>query len=141
MHISDFFKNKELFDSHAHINSLSYQYGLDRMLGQTELQVLDVGTDVESSKRSLKISSEFKSVNSFIGIDPEVFIPTSEDFIGLDKDSNWIEEQYNILKELIVKSHKKVAGIGETGMDYYWLKDVDILDIEKSKRLQEKLFE
>ncbi len=146
MHISDHFKHNFLFDSHSHINADSYNHDLDKIIHNAlnnDVQIIfDMGTTLKSSQKSVKIAQEYEGkVYSFIGIDPEVFIPGSEYFLGLDKNEKWFEEQYDSLKKLITDNSGLITGIGETGMDFHYItlnKDPQGMI---SQRFQERLFE
>ncbi len=163
MHIRSLIKENRLFDSHAHLNFEGYNKDLEQVINRaldSKVEVIyDIGTDIASSKRSVGIAKKFPEVvYSFVGIDPEIFLLGSEMFIGLDKDNKWIEEQYSTLKDLALENTKYIKGIGESGMDYYWLekltnenegsinsnkevkKTKDLQMIKKSKELQEALF-
>lgn len=132
-----------LIDTHAHINSREFDKDIEKVIkdsvksGVTE--IWDVATDIESSIKSLVISSNYPNVKSFIGIDPENFIPGSEFFKGF-KDDIWFENQNFELKNLIEENHHKIIGLGETGIDNYWTKKLDFEQQRKSLEQQEKMF-
>lgn len=142
---------EKLFDSHAHVSDSLYSKDIDSVVMSAEQSsvnaILDVAVDIESSKRSIYLSQTYPGrVFSFVGIDPEVFIPQSPFFIGFDKDQTWFEEQYNILTELITQNKEFIIGIGESGMDYhhnqfnYEGDRISHEDLENSNELQERLF-
>lgn len=137
----------DLFDSHCHLNDKTYAVELDDVVTNAMdsgiKSLFDMSVDLDSVKRSLEISKKFKEVKSFIGLDPDVFIPGSEVFLGLDKKDIWFEEIEIFLQKLINENSSNIKGIGETGMDFYWIeKDDSLSEGEKrlSKQLQEKLF-
>lgn len=138
MHIRDLIKENRLFDSHAHLNFEGYDKDRDevvkRALDNGVEVIYDIGTDIESSRKSVELAKKFKGVVfSFVGIDPEIFLPGSEMFIGLDKDEEWLEEQYEILRDLISKNKEFIAGIGESGMDFLRLGQI-LKEAEDTKR-------
>lgn len=101
-----------MFDSHCHIN--------DDILFDRRKEVIEnalscgvrgflcVGWDVESSKKSLQIASEFENVYAAVGIHPE-------NVDGCEIDD--LEEIKSLAKD------PNVIAIGEIGLDYHWRKD------------------
>lgn len=125
-----------LFDSHCHLFSDQFDQDRGDVLKAASKnsveKVLDVSIDIESSKKSLEISQQYEKVESFIGIDPQIFIPGGDGFIGLDFDDSWFEKKYGEIEHLILKNRDEqtsvinnIIGLGETGMDFYWLKRID----------------
>ncbi len=138
---------KGLIDSHCHLNSVVYDKDRAGLITQAReagvAQIWDVGIDIESSRKSIEISkSSSGMVKSFVGIDPEVFIPGSPLFIGNDIENSWFEQQFKILDDLINQNHTLIVGIGESGMDNHWAvgHPASQNDIEASLNLQKKLF-
>ncbi|MCA9380761.1 TatD family hydrolase [Candidatus Dojkabacteria bacterium] len=133
-----------LIDSHCHINFGGYDEIIEDILKRCAEnsieQVWDIGTDINSSKKSISMAKEHPEIKSFIGIDPEVFVPGSEYFVGFDKNDEWIEQMFNELNNLIEENKDYVIGIGESGLDHYWFKEKSKEDQENSSRLQEQLF-
>ncbi len=169
MHISDFFKQNFLIDTHAHLNSDVFKDNdsvisiknkensnindnelransldniIDKCLDNNVLQILDVAVSIESSIKSINISKKYSNVKSFIGIDPEVFEPNSEMFIGFEINDKYFENVFSNLEYLILKNREDVFGIGESGLDYYHNlnSNLDNELINKSKQFQERLF-
>lgn len=149
MNISDVLNYEFLFDSHVHLTSKDLAVKVEEVVKQAEDNgvklIFDIGTSIETSLLAIENSRRFKNVRAYIGIDPEVFEPGSELFIGLDKDDSWFEEQKETLSKLIVQNIEFLGGIGETGMDFHWLNKLEKEghnsdEIEQSKVLQEKLF-
>jgi len=146
MHISEILNYNYLFDSHAHINAPEFASELENIIhkakGADVQQIFDIGVDIESSKKAIENAKRFKGiVMAYVGIDPEIFQPGSHLFEDLDKDDVWLGEKYNELKMLIEKNREFIAGIGETGIDHYWLREKEEEITNKSKKLQQKLFE
>lgn len=146
INIASLFNEDILIDTHAHLNSIEFDKNRDELLSLAEingvLKILDVAIDLESSKRSIEISSRNKNVKSFIGIDPEVFEPGSLLFKGSELEDNFFSNLYKELKSLLIENKKYIFGIGETGMDFYHnsiggLTEEQILE---SNINQEKLF-
>ena len=66
--------------------------------------ILNVGWDIESSKRAIEIAEKYPNQYEAVGIHPH------------DAEA-YGEEEERILEHLAV--NKKVVAIGETGLDYY----------------------
>ncbi len=140
------FLNK-LIDTHAHLNASVYDNDLKEVIQSASQsgveQIWDVSVDLESSRKSCEIAKKYSNVKSFIGIVAEVFIPGSDLFADLNTKLSWFDQAKKDLKELFVNNKENIVGIGETGMDYYWIekdKSVSFESKKRSKFLQEKLF-
>lgn len=140
-----------IFDSHAHINSSHFDLNREEVIKKAREQklasVFDVSTNLESALLSLDISSRSNGfIKTWIGIDPEVFVPGSDLFVVQEIKKDWFDLNFQKLDEVITSYKEYIVGIGETGMDYYWLEnvyktqDIDKELVKKSKKLQEKLF-
>ena len=96
-----------LFDTHVHLNDVSYenyQEIIQNALSNGVKKMVVVGFDLDSSKRAIEIAKEYPFVYAAIGIHP------SEANKEYDKDL--IE-----LEKLICD---KVVAIGEIGLDYHY---------------------
>lgn len=101
-----------MFDSHCHINDDILFNRRKEVIENASLRgvkgFLCVGWDIESSKKSLQIASEFENVYAAVGIHPE-------NIDGYEIDA---------LKEIeSLAKNTKVVAIGEIGLDYHWRKD------------------
>jgi TatD DNase family protein len=128
MHISEYFNYNFLFDSHCHLNEQGYDKDRSTLVSEAIKDkvemILDVAVDLETSGKSIEISKEFKGkVKSWIGLDPELFIPGSSIFkvenSNLSKNSlKFFQDEQ---KKLYDNNTDYIVGIGECGLDYYWL--------------------
>jgi len=146
MTLAEIFNIKGLFDSHAHL-AYSSETEVALMIKNAKtanLQaVCNMGIDIPSSQKVIAQSkSSNKYIQTFVGIDPEVFEPGSELFVGFENGEIFIEEQMALLLNLIYENIEFVTGIGEAGMDYYHFEQTQtsVSDKEFSKTLQQKLF-
>jgi len=153
MHISDYFKTNLLFDSHAHLTN--YISKESKEIQQRDLKlivsratqnnvgfILDMGVNIQSSKQVIENAITFKDkIFAFVGIDPEIFIPGTSLFIVKNLSNDWFDNSYNSLKKLIEKHRNVIKGVGECGIDFYWLKNLNKMDAERSKSFQLKLFD
>ena len=110
-----------IFDTHIHLNDEKIYEKLDFYLTEAEKvgvkSFLCVGYDLESSIKAIEIANKYNNVYAAIG-----FIPTEW--------KKWTPNSILDLEELIKKSSKIVA-IGEIGLDYYWEKEENIMQIQK----------
>ncbi|MDQ6984697.1 MAG: TatD family hydrolase [Candidatus Dojkabacteria bacterium] len=146
-----FGKPEYLFDSHAHINDESYDEDLKKIIQNAQdnnvKEIFDVSVNKISCEKSILISKENEFVKSFIGIDPDVLIPTSELFEGLHFKIDWFNITRFKLSKLIENNIENVIGVGETGIDLYWIEkaladgQINEFEYNESIRLQRELFE
>lgn len=143
--MSKIFNITKLSDTHCHLNNTEYDSDrkdvIKRVIDTGIEAIYDMPVDIDSSKKSLEISSKFNIARSFVGIHPDIFLPGNESFVGLDKNFDWIDKNISELEDLIKKNLSLVHGIGEIGLDYYWTKDLSQSESEKSHELQQYLFE
>ena len=99
-----------LIDSHAHLDFADYDDDLSLVLSRAREagvnKIINIGADLERSKKAVKISEQFENIWSTIGVHPE----------GCDID---IEKTKKSMEQLLTSSVKIVA-IGECGLDYYY---------------------
>ncbi len=99
-----------IIDSHCHLNyepmSLSLKETIDRANNDGVKYILTISTEDKSFDKILKIIQEFECVYGTYGIHPHEA-----------KNHNKIKAE-DIIKK--VKSNKKIIGIGESGLDFYY---------------------
>ena len=106
----------EFFDSHSHYNDEKFDEIREQIIEDTYksgvTKFICAGYDVQSSKKAIEISQKHEFIYSICGISPND-IPQSE------------EELWKTIDEIskIVQQNKKIVGIGEIGLDYYWNKE------------------
>lgn len=113
-----------LIDTHSHLNFAAFDDDLDEVTRRSfdaEIWIINVGTNYQSSKRAVKIAEKYpEEMRAAIGLHP-ISLDT-----GLIKNRN-SKESENVLEKnfdygkykKLVQSSKKVAAIGEIGLDYY----------------------
>ena len=110
-----------IFDTHIHLNDEKIYEKLDFYLAEAEevgvKSFLCVGYDLESSIKAIEIANKYNNVYAAIG-----FIPTEW--------KKWTPNSILDLEELI-KKYSKIVAIGEIGLDYYWEKEENIIQIQK----------
>ena len=126
----------ELFDTHAHYNDEKFDLDREDVIksiyesGVTRL--VNAGYSLESSKKALEIAKNYEWMYVICGISPN----------DISDDKAKFEEELNELRQLVIENRfvksvessnenptstvdnsKKIAGIGEIGLDYYWNKE------------------
>ena len=100
----------KLFDTHAHIDDKQFDADRDEVIKkirQSGVELLmEVGSDLESSKKAVEIAGSNSFIYSAVGIHPE----------SADKAD---DEALYAIKELAA-SENRVKAIGEIGIDYYY---------------------
>jgi len=132
--------NMKYIDIHCHLDfpdySTEFAEVLERMK-EKEVGAITIGTDLESSKKAVKIAENNENIWACIGIHPDeaVSVPSPEQGEGYAKRGvGFSEEVFGTL----VQSPKVVA-IGECGLDYFRLdKDPAFAELQRGK--QKKLF-
>lgn len=144
-----------LFDSHCHLSVKGFDVDRAEVIARAEKAgvkaIIDIGVNMDTSKKAVKDAEEFDIVYAGVGVEPENLVPDSDLFdeaaFGLsDNDfEKWLEEIYQALK--VLAQNEKVLMIGETGIDNFWLekgvKDGSISpdQQEKSLKRQAALFQ
>lgn len=116
----------EFFDTHMHLDDSKFDLDredvIKKMWNTGVTKCINMGCDIESSKKALEIAETHKFIYAACGLHPED-IPQTEGEL-------W--KTIFEIKELVLQNQKVVA-IGEIGLDYYWRKD--------NKELQKEAFE
>lgn len=101
-----------IFDTHAHYNDKAFNDDranlLDSFSESGILGVINCGTNIEESKKSIQLAEKYDFMYCAVGFHPEDISVANE---------NYLSE----IKELAM--HEKCVAIGEIGLDYYWVKD------------------
>lgn len=101
-----------VIDTHCHLNddkfSFDYKNIINNAKNENLKSIIIVGADLQSSKKALFIAEQFDNVYAIIGSHPE------------DAD-NFSNEAFDFYKQN--SSNKKVVGIGEIGLDYFYNKE------------------
>ena len=117
----------ELFDSHAHYNDEKFDNDREEIIKQIYksgvTKIINAGYSLESSKYALEIAKEYEWMYTISGISPNDISNNEEE---LTKELKQLE---NFIKQ--EKHSKKILGIGEIVLDYYWEKDIDKRKLQK----------
>lgn len=110
-----------IFDSHCHLNDKALLDDIPGVIARAKENGVDrflvIGWNLESSKIAVELADKYPEIYAAIGIHPTDVKEDSE---------NDLDEFRELAK------NPKVKAIGEIGLDYYWVKDV-----EQRKRQQE----
>ncbi len=98
-------------DTHAHLNFPEYKGEVGAVIARAKScgvgKIINVGVDLETSKKSVELARHYPEIYASIGLHPHS---------SLDLDM----EVRPYLTTLA--GHKKVVAVGEIGLDYYYLK-------------------
>ena len=119
-----------IIDVHAHYDDEAFSEDLENCLRNAKEagveSIINAATNYETSLRSLEIANKHEGFYCVLGIHPE-FAET------------YTPETIEKIKELIMKEPKAV-GVGETGLDYYWLPKDNPEEVLRLKALQKVNF-
>ena len=112
-----------IFDTHAHYDDESFDEDrltlVDNLLKSSVSEIINVGTKLDTSKKSIELSKKFDNVYASVGIHPLYTKNLEEDYI-----SNLVE----------LCKNEKVVAIGEIGLDYHY-------DDSAPAQVQKRIFE
>ena len=115
-----------LTDTHCHIYKEYYE-NIDEIINKSEVsgvnRYINNGCNLQTSKEVLDLSKSYENMYCVIGLHP------SEDLEEIDDILNLIKENLN---------NKKLIGMGEIGLDYYWNKENK--DIQKEILIRQLKF-
>ena len=110
-----------LVDTHSHIYYDQYEDDLPKVINDAEdseiKRIVCVGTDIETSYKSIEIANKYDNVFCTVGCHPHEASKMKNGYL------NTIEDMCK---------HDKVIAIGETGLDYFYN--------HSSKSIQKKIF-
>ena len=126
----------EYFDTHMHLDDEKFdedrEQVVEKMKNADVTKCLNMGCNIETSKKAIELSKKYDFIYSAVGIHPEEIPQTEEEL--------W--KSICEIEELATKNRKTVA-IGEIGLDYHWRednkelqKDVFIKQIELANKLK-----
>lgn len=127
-----------MFDTHAHVNFNAFKNDSNEILQEAEknnLGMILVGSQLSTSERAVKMAERFKNVYAAIGLHPihlEEIEIKEEGAMFKSKKEDFNSENYKKMA-----GNKKVIAIGETGLDYFHIPDLNRREeiIEKQKQV------
>ena len=109
-----------IFDSHAHYDDPAFDSDRDILLEQIFSEdicnVINVGCNIEGSRRSVALSRKYPQIFAAVGVHPQEILKEPENFIDAI--------------ESLCKKEKKIVAIGEIGLDYHY-DDAPPADLQK----------
>jgi TatD DNase family protein len=107
-----------MIDSHCHLDFRQFNGRRDEVVREALAvgvhTIVNIGTDLASSERSVALAERFDAVYATVGVHPHDAKKMDDDVLGR-------------LAELA--GHKKVVGIGEIGLDYF--RDLSPRDVQR----------
>lgn len=98
-----------LIDSHAHIHFKDFQGEISQILDRARdagvTGIVNIGTDLSSSREVVSLGQQYPQIFSVVGVHPHDVAKMADD------DLSSLEE---------LARGEKVVGIGEVGLDYYY---------------------
>lgn len=106
----------EYFDTHMHLDDEKFDEDreqiVEKMKNAGVTKCLNMGCNIETSKKAIELSKKYDFIYSAVGVHPEEIPQTEEE---LWKSICEIEE--------LAICNKKTVAIGEIGLDYHWRED------------------
>jgi len=122
-----------MIDTHAHLNFKDFAKDYSKIIQDSQDNdieaIINVGSDLQTSEKALKIAAESDVCFASVGIHP----------IHTDRVKGMMSKEIQKKLEILGQA-KKVVAVGETGLDYYHLPSVKV-EQERIKEEQKKLFE
>ena len=98
------------FDTHAHYDDEKFDFDRDEVIKRAYSEgvsnIVNIGANIESSKRSVDLANEYDFIYAAVGVHPEEIETLPKNYI-------------DILEDMVNKNREKVVAIGEIGLDYY----------------------
>lgn len=104
-----------IFETHAHYDDEQYKADREELLASMPAKgidyIINVGANIEGSKKSIELAEQYEYIYAAIGVHPsDIECLNEESFAWLRSKSTW----------------KKTVAIGEIGLDYYWEKEPEV---------------
>lgn len=100
---------ENILDSHAHYDSQRFDEDrgevLEKLFAQPICGIVNVGADLESSRKSLALADKYPQIYAAVGVHPHEAEGLPEDYLGILTD---------------LSKHPKAVAIGEIGLDYHY---------------------
>lgn len=108
----------KLIDSHAHLDFEDFHKDFDAVLKRASEsgveKIINIGADFERSKASVILAENFPNIFATVGVHPDE---------ASNIDISYAKEEL----ERLVKSSRRVVGVGECGLDYYRTNDKHLI--------------
>lgn len=98
------------FDSHAHLDDRQFDADREELLSSMAANgisnIVDIGADLPSSRRAVKLAETYPFLYAAVGIHPSEVVRMDEGTLSAIAE--------------LCQQHKKVVAIGEIGLDYHY---------------------
>lgn len=136
-----------LIDTHCHINFNAYQSDAGEVIGRAlknDIWLINIGAQYSTSKRTVLIADRYaEGVYAVVGLHPIHLIDDITESVVIDGVKHEIKtarEEFDYLKyKALAQSSKKVVGLGEVGLDYFYFDKSDT-ELAAKKTLQQEVF-
>ncbi len=126
-----------MFDTHCHLQLEDYNKNQKDILTQCAkegISLLVPGINFDSSIQAVELAGQYKFVYAAIGLHP------NHTYQSQTPDTSYEYEEYDVnkYKTLVIGKDKYVRAIGEIGLDYYRLPNLE--NKEAGRQAQQKIF-
>lgn len=101
-----------LIDTHVHLNSPKFNEDLDEVIQRARHNdvktMIVIGFDKPTNRRAIELAEQYPFLYATVGYHPT-------------EAKNITAKDFELLRQQL--THKKVVGVGECGLDFYWDKD------------------
>lgn len=131
-----------MFDTHCHLNFQAFEGRVFSVIERARKAgvsfFLIPGTDINTSKKAVKIANKFNGVYAAVGIHPHHIYQYQKLNIKNKKYILKMKKDINVIESLL--AHQKVVAVGEIGLDRYiytktkyqnYQIDEEFLDLQK----------
>jgi len=112
-----------MIDVHCHLEQKDFENDLEQVIEKAKAQgikaIITCSADIKDFEKGLEIVKKFKNY---------VFLTASVHPIHVPEYS---DDEIKEFLEKLRKNRKYIVGIGETGLDYYWVKDPEQRERQK----------
>ena len=103
-----------IFETHAHYDDERFTEDQENVLADLPRKgispVINVGASIASTRTTLELAQKYDFIYAAVGVHPS-------DIDGLNEETfAWLTQQ---------TTYEKTVAVGEIGLDYYWVKDVE----------------
>lgn len=133
-----------IYDTHAHLNFFEFEKDRDELIKEcleSNTGMINVGTNLKSSRKAVEIAGKYSRVFASIGLHP---LNIDSEFLknkGYSGElEGFLEKDFDFEKYKELSKREKVVAIGECGLDY-WYKPKGTAKKELFKKEQQRIFE
>lgn len=123
-----------LVDVHCHLTHERFEKDLPEVIERAKKEgvkaIICSGVNPEDNRNVLELAKKYDLVKASLGIYPVDALGLAPDETGLPRHQGKINIEEEL--EFFKKNRDKFVGIGEVGIDYFWVKDE-----EKHKEMRE----